>query len=227
MLRRVLITLLALLPLAAAAQTAPAAKAEAPRLGIDYEVLATPIATYRNLPGKVEVAEVFSYTCIHCAHFEPILSQWQARKMPKGARLELVPTAFGGVTDNFARAYFAAEALGVLATTHDDVFRALHDYHQFQTGSLEEIADYFGTQGVDRAKFLAAMTSPETDAKLDHVRTFTVAAQIRGTPTLVINGKYAAMTTTERGFEGQLATAEYLIAKELAAGKNTKAAKKR
>jgi len=219
MLRRLLFVLLAVLPLAAAAQSTSAAAAEAPRLGVDYEILETPIATYAKAAGKVEVAEVFSYTCIHCAHFEPILSDWQAKKMPKGVRLELVPTAFGGMPDNFARAYFASQALGLVATTHDDMFRAYHDYHQFQTGSLEEIADYFGTLGVDRKKFLAVMTSPETDAKLGKARDFSMAAQIRGTPTLVINGKYTVMTTVERGFEGQLRTAEYLIAKELAAGK--------
>lgn len=227
MLRRFVILLLAVLPLAAAAQSAPSTSVGTPRLGIDYEVLATPIATFRNTPGKVEVVEVFSYACIHCAHFEPLLSQWQAKKMPKGARLELVPTAFGGVGDNFARAYYAAEALGVLASTHDDLFRAVHEERQFQTGSLDEIADYFAKQGVDRSKFLAAMSSPETDAKLDKVREFTMAANIQGTPTLVINGKYTAMTTTERGFEGQLATAEFLIAKELAAAKATKPAKTR
>jgi len=223
--RRPLFTLLAGLPLAAGGQSLPAPAAEAPRLGIDYEILETPIATFAQTPGKIEVAEVFSYTCIHCAHFEPILSDWQAKKMPKGVRVELVPTAFGGVTDNFARAYFAAQALGMVATSHDDVFRAYHDYHQFQTGSVEEIAAFYGTLGVDSKKFLAAMTSADTDAKLEKVREFTMAAQIRGTPTLVINGKYTAMTTVDRGFEGQLRTAEFLIAKELAAGK-AKPAKK-
>ena len=219
---------LAFLPVFASAQaTATTASAE-PRLDIDYVVLAKPAPDYLPTPGKVQVLEVFGYTCIHCAHFEPLLSQWKAKKMPAGAVLTYLPAVFGSPWDEFARAYFAAEELKVLDKTHARLFKAVHEERAFRNGNIEEIADYYAKLGVDRATFLAAMQSPATDAKLKAARDYALAVDVQGTPTVVVAGKYKLMVTRDRGFEGTLATADYLIARELAkakAGKSTKPAK--
>ena len=125
MFRRLLTPVLFLFSLAACAQStapAPAAKpaarataapAAAPRAGVDYEVLAVPQPTYGI--GKIEVAEVFSYQCIHCAEFQPSVNTWK-KTLPADARWEYVPAVFGGTWDNFARAFFAAQILGVQGT---------------------------------------------------------------------------------------------------------------
>jgi protein dithiol oxidoreductase (disulfide-forming) len=220
------LTLLTLLPALASAQAAPAA-AEAPRIGVDYQTLETTVPPVRPVPGKIEVAEVFGYTCIHCAHFEPLLSQWKAKKMPAGAHLEYVPGVFGPPWDDFARAYYAAEKLKVLDKTHARVFKGVHEERAFQTGSLDEIADYYAKLGVDRAMFLATMQGADIDAKLDAARDYSTKVEVSGTPTLVIAGKYKLMATRDRGFEGVLATADFLIARELAAAKSAKPAKKK
>src|SRR5688500_6235588 len=104
---RLLLLLLALLP--AVAGAAPAA-APAPVEGKDYVVIPDG-KPFAPLNGKVEVVEVFGYTCIHCAHLEPIISAWK-RKQPSYVRLTPVPAAFGGYWIPYARAYYAAEVLG-------------------------------------------------------------------------------------------------------------------
>src|SRR5690606_26496095 len=73
-LRLMLAALFSLLPM-----LAPAADAPAPKEGVDYEVIpdGKPFAPVK---GKVEVAEVFSYACVHCAHFEPILQAWKRKQ---------------------------------------------------------------------------------------------------------------------------------------------------
>ena len=43
--------------------------------GQHYTVLETPVATASS--AVVEVVEVFSYMCIHCYTFDPMLSKWQ------------------------------------------------------------------------------------------------------------------------------------------------------
>lgn len=225
MLRRLLAPMLFLASLAACAQpatppptakpaTRPAAAAPAPRLGTDYEVLSVPQPKYGI--GKIEVAEVFSYRCIHCAEFQPLINTWR-KTMPADARWEYVPAVFGGSWDDFARAYFAADILGVHKKTHDAAFKGIFVDELIKTGSPEEIADMYAKFGVDRAKFLSTMQSFGVTAKLNRARQFALRTGVDSTPTIIINGKYRVKVTPDRGFAGMLATADYLIARERAA----------
>ena len=191
----------------------PPTDANAPRLGIDYEILPTPQPTWAE--GKIEVAEVFSYACIHCAQFQPTVDIW-LKKLPKDVRYEYVPAVFQKAWENFARAYFAAKILGVQARTHDAVFQAVHIDHAVKSPSLEDIADWYATQGVDRGKFLDTMNSFGVDAMVNRSKQFALRTGIEATPTIIIAGKYKVNVTGERGFDGMLATVDYLLARERA-----------
>ena len=205
----VLITLLALVPaVALAAPPAPAPLVE----GQDYVVIegGTP---YAPLNGKVEVVEVFGYTCIHCAHFEPTLAAWK-KTLRKDVRLTPVPAAFGGYWIPYARAFFAARQLGVQERTHQAVFDALHKSGALpiQNVSADEIAAFYATQGVDRAKFSAALRGEQVDQQLEHARTWAMAADIDGTPTMIVNGKYRVIGG--RTYSDMLKIVDRLIARE-------------
>jgi thiol:disulfide interchange protein DsbA len=202
-----------------AAEVAPAAAApapkpftgEMPRLGTDYEILESPQPTWGR--GKIEVAEVFGYPCIHCANLQPELNIWH-QSMPADVRFEYVPAAFGGLWDEFAKAYFAAEAMGVRAKTHDAVFNAFHVEHAIKTGTPDEVADLYGNLGVDRDQFLATMKSFGINAKIAKARQFAQRTGVTGTPTMIVNGKYRVNVTRDRGFAGMLSTVDYLVAQE-------------
>lgn len=206
MIRRTVLTLLLMLPFAAGAQLKPGI----PMPGKDYAVLSAPQPTWGV--GGIEVAEVFSYTCIHCANFQPLVNAWK-KKLPADVKFRYVPAAFGGVNDNAARAFFAAEALGVQERTHDAIFKAVFIDKKITTGSLEDFADAYARLGVDRAKMLAVMNGTTVSAKLNRARQFATRAGVNGTPMLVVNGKYRV---TARTLEDSLRVAEYLIAKERA-----------
>ena len=212
---------------AASAPAAPDAPAvvdpNAPRLGIDYEILPTPQPTYAE--GKIEVAEVFSYACIHCAQFQPSVDIW-LKKLPKDVRYEYVPAVFNQVWENFARAYFAAKVLGVQERTHSEVFKAFHIEHSIKSAHPEDIAAWYGTQGVDSGKFLDTMNSFGVTAMINRAKQFALRTGIDGTPTLIIAGKYKVNVNSERGFDGMLATADYLIAREHALSATAPAAAK-
>ena len=196
------------------ARPVAAATAMAPRPGVDFEVLPTPQPTYGQ--GKIEVAEVFSYRCIHCAEFQPLVNAWK-KTMPADVRWEYVPGVFGGSWNDFARAYFAADILGVQKRTHDAVFKGVFVDQLIKTGTPDEIADMYAKWGVDRAKFLATMQSFGVTAKLNRARQFAMRTGVSATPTIIIDGKYRVNVTTDRGFPGMLATTSYLIAQERAA----------
>lgn len=188
--------------------------ANAPREGIDYTVLASPQPTFGQ--GGIEVAEVFAYTCIHCANLQPLVNSWKAQ-LPSDVRFTYVPGAFGGVADNFARGYFAAEATGLLDKTHDSLFKAVLIERAFQTASVEEIADWYAGQGADREAFLSTMQSFAVNAKLNRARQFALRTGVNATPTMIVNGKYSATANPDRGAEGLLQTVDWLVARERAA----------
>ena len=205
----VLIALLALVPaVALAAPPAPAPLVE----GEDYVVIenGTP---YAPLKGKVEVVEVFGYTCVHCAHFEPTLAAWK-KTLSRDVRLTPVPAAFGGYWIPYARAFFAARQLGVQERTHQAVFDALHKTGALpiQNASADEIAGFYATLGVDRAKFSAALRGDQVDQQLERARQWAAAAGIEGTPTMIVNGKYRVIGG--RTYSDMLKIVDRLVARE-------------
>lgn len=210
LIRRLLLALLALAPMTTlASPTAPVA-------GEDYEEIADG-RPYRPQAGKIEVAEVFGYTCPHCAHFAPQFEQWAARQ-PKDVRVTLVPAAFGGPWDGFARAYLAAEALGVAGKSHEAMFRAIHDTHSMpsQNVSADEFATFYAGYGVTPQRFVETLKSDKTQAALLEARQFAQRSGLTGTPSLVVNGRYLV---NARSFEDMLRIADALVARERTAGR--------
>lgn len=205
---RLILLLLALLPLFV--------HAAEPVAGTDYVEIPGG-KPYAPLDGKVEVVEVFGYTCIHCAHFQPAISAWQ-KKQPSWVRFTPLPAAFGGYWTPYARAYYAAAKLRVLGKTHEPMFKALHETGSLpiQNASAEEISTFYAGYGADPKAFVAAMESPATDLLLDRSKEFAVAAGVEGTPTIVVNGKYRVIA---RSFDDTLRITDYLVAKERAARK--------
>ena len=211
LLPRLALVLLAMLPLAACAAE-PKQLAE----GEDYELIAEP-GPFAPLAGKIEVVEVFGYTCPHCAHFEPMIEAWRA-KQPADVRFTAVPAPFGGYWDAYARAYYAAEQVGVLKRSHADVFRALHEQHSLpvQNVSPQELGTFYAAYGVTPERFVEALRSDEVQQKFADARAFVRRTRIPGTPSLIVNGKYLVKGN---GFEQLLRNTEALIARERAAAK--------
>ncbi|WP_266170956.1 thiol:disulfide interchange protein DsbA/DsbL [Dyella subtropica] len=155
--------------------------------GTEYVTLPAPAQRYSS-DGKVEVVEVFSYGCVHCAHFAPIAEQMR-KQLPAGVVFKLVPAAFNDEWLPYARAFYAAKQLGVVDQTHLALFQAKFDEH-YPISTLDELADFYASKGVDRAKFLSIASSDEVTAQIKRDMTFFQKWQIDGTPTIVVDGKY-------------------------------------
>lgn len=184
--------------------------------GTEYVTLPAPYQRYSSA-GKVEVVEVFSYGCIHCAHFAPLADKLR-KELPPGAEFKLVPAPFSAEWLPFARAFYAAQQMGVVDRTHLALFVAKFGQN-YPINSLDELADFYAREGVDRAKFLQIATSDEATAKLKNDLTLIQHWQVDGTPTIVVNGKYRI--TGVKTQEEMAAVALWLTKRELS-GKHTK-----
>lgn len=206
----------AALLLALALPAAPllaAPPAAAPVEGVDFRVIEGG-APFAPAAGKVEVAEIFGYTCPHCASFEPALAAWK-RTLPADVRVVPVPAPFGGHWIPYARAYVAAKKLGVAERSHAAMFRALHEERRLPMSrpSAEEIAAFYTAYGVPAARFLAAYQDASVDAELQKAREFILRSDVDGTPALVVNGRYRVLGRTP---EDVLRTARWLVDRERA-----------
>jgi len=174
---------------------------------------------FEPLDGKIEVVEVFGYVCPACANFQPLVRAWKA-KLPSDVRFTYVPALFGGTWDDYARAFYTAESMGLVDRTHDPMYQAIHLDRTLKgergRDSVEDIAAFYGKFGVDPKQFASTMSSFAINAKAARAKQFAMRSQISGTPSLVVNGKYLVKGTS---YQNMLEIADELIAVERAAGR--------
>src|SRR3546814_20654395 len=82
--------------------------------------------------------------------------------------------------------------MGVLDKLHGPLFHAIHDAQTvpISNASVDELATFVRGEGIDADRFKAAMASTEVDAMMQRARDFAIASGLRGTPTLIVDGKY-------------------------------------
>ncbi len=198
----------------AADAPAPAAWEE----GKNYFLVDPPQPTATG--DKVEVLEVFSYACPHCAHFQPTAEEIK-KGLPAGAVFVYMPAVFNPSWEPYARAYYTAESLGVLDKTHQELFDALHRDH-LPMRTIDDLAGFYAQHGVDKAKFLATSGSFEVESKLQRASQIVKADGVDGTPSIIVNGKYRVTGVSAGGYPQMVQVVDYLVQKELDAKKIAK-----
>ena len=166
-------------------------------------------------PGKVEVVEVFSYACGACASFQPEVDKWRA-KAPAGAAFYYVPAAWSSNWEAFARAYYAADAMGILLRSHRALFKAIHN-DRLPIRTVDDIANWYTKFGVTKEQFLAAYGSKETDAKIAKAKALVPGWKVDSTPSLVVAGKWRITGASAGGPAQMFAIVDHLVAQELPA----------
>ena len=115
--------------------------------------------------GKVEVTELFSYGCSHCNTFEPYMQSWLKSK-PEHVELNRIAVGFGRKEwEMMARAYIAAEMLGIVEESHVAMMDAIwKERKQFR--KPEDLAKFYSQFGVTEEAFLAHFNSFAADSQL-------------------------------------------------------------
>ncbi|MGV8922851.1 MAG: thiol:disulfide interchange protein DsbA/DsbL [Thermomonas sp.] len=201
-----------------------AAKSPPPVAGVDYVEIPNGQA-FDTTDGRIEVAEIFGYVCPACAAVQPTVHAMKA-KFPGDVHMVYVPAAFGSMWDTYAKAYYTAEAMGLVEKTHEAMFRAIHIDKTLKgergIDTPEEIAAFYQSYGADPKQFVSSMASFAIAAKLNRARQWATASfgsAPGGTPTFVVNGKYRVTGKTwDDAFRviNQLVVAERVKAAALA-----------
>ncbi len=177
---------------------------------VGYETLSPAQPTQH--PDKVEVIEFFWYGCPHCYRFEPALTAWLKNK-PDNVEFIRQPAIFSSLWGKHAKAYFTAEALGVVEKVHADFFDAIQNKKQKLT-SEDELAKFFVAHGVNEADFRTAYHSFLVDTKMRQARSMAPRYGITGVPALVINGKYKTNGPLAKSQANMIKVMNELIEKE-------------
>jgi len=192
---------------------ATAALAAAPEAGKDYVVLERPQSTVD--PNVVELREFFSYGCPHCSTFEPRFKQW-LKQAPVPVKLVQVPVVFHESWAPLAKAFYAAEALGMLDKLHRPLFDAIH-VNNLKLRNDESVVDFFVQQGVARDKAEEAMKSFHVDTNMRQNKRLLRDYRIESTPSVVVNGKYLVSPSGAGGQPRMLEVIDALVRQEHAA----------
>lgn len=177
--------------------------------GVQYRLIENGQPYQPLPPGMVEVAEVFAYTCPHCAHFAPMLDAW-SKQLPSHARLALVPGVFNR-DDPWSRAFFAAQASQSLNLLHPLLFAAIHDTGALpHNASAAQIMAFVSkTKGVNVPAFKATFSNEAVLLpKLRHAYEFAASHQVEGTPTVVVAGRYLILGNS---YDNLLANARAVV----------------
>ena len=181
--------------------------------GKQYVQLDSPVPV--QVPGKIEVVEMFWYGCPHCYAFEPTINPW-IEKLPADVHFIRIPAMFGGPWDAHGQSFITLDTMGVEHKIHSAVFDAIQKGGKRLTDP-NDMADFVATQGVDREKFLETYKSFAVAGKVAQYKDLAKKYGISGVPTMIVNGKYRFDLGSAGGPEETLKVADTLIAKERAA----------
>ena len=179
--------------------------------GVHYQPLPVPVETASD--GSVEVVEVFSYACVHCFDFEPMLSTWVAGQ-GNAIAFRRSPAIFNKTWEQLAQAYYAAEALEVTDQIHGPMFEAIHVTGE-NVLDPQVLAGLFAENaGVDPTEFAAVYSSFGVRSRVQQASARGRAYRVTGVPTMIVNGKYRVDGRMAGGTTGMLQVVEYLIGLE-------------
>jgi thiol:disulfide interchange protein DsbA len=178
--------------------------------GVDYDLVNPPQPTAD--PTKIEVLEFFWYGCPHCYHFEPDLNAW-LKKKPESVLFIRQPAVFNAHWAAHAKAFFTAEALGVLDKLHADFYDAIQNKKQ-ALETEDDLAKFFKEHGIAEAEFRKTYKSFAVDAKTRQAEGLAAKYGVTGTPSLVINGKYVVSPGKAKSFARMIEITDALIKEE-------------
>ena len=142
----------------------------------------------RRVGEPITVVEFFSYNCIHCMNFDPLIEEWAAEQADDVV-FSRQPAMWSPIQVLLGQAYLTLVDKDVLEENHTRIFRAIHDRRkQFLTADM--VGDYVDGRGISKADFVRAFNSPRVKTATRTAESEQRRYQISSTPSLVVAGRY-------------------------------------
>ena len=172
-----------------------------------------------NTDTRIEVVELFWYTCPHCDGFDPYVKKWLKTKADDVAFYPM-PAVFPNDSRlPLAKAFYVAQALNVLDKVHVPLFDTIHREHK-NLSTADAIAKIFEKHAdVSKKDFMNSYNSFSVDSAVRKAMTLTKSYGIQSVPSLVVNAKYRLNGKHINGNKNMLKIVDGLIAKEREAKK--------
>lgn len=184
--------------------------------GVNYKELEEPQPT-EAAPGAVELIEFLWYDCQTCFMVEPALEQWLKEREGR-VTLRRMPALIGTHMVHYARAFYAAEALGVFDQVHEALYEALHR-HGRSLDREETLADFFAEHGVERTRFLSVFRSSAVAARVRSAQAMSRRYELAGAPTFIVAGRYRVDPTMVASVATMLEVIDFLVEREEASAR--------
>ena len=113
----------------------------------------------------------------------------------------------------YAQTYYTAIALGVDKNMHVPLYEAIV-IHQQKLSNKDEIAAFFESYGVDKAKFIEVFDSEAIVKRVGQAEKLTKAYHLASVPEFIVAGKYRLDPMRAGGVKEIFEVMDYLIEKE-------------
>ena len=179
-------------------------------------------------PGKVEVAEVFSYGCIYCYRAQAEAAKLKAA-LPADAYMTYVHAAFapGEAWPMYQRAYYTAVSMGIAEANHHDMFSAVWETDEVPLmdkktnrvrnplPTIQEAARFYARVGkVKEADFIKTSTSFSVETQIQRANQLIASWRAGSTPSIVVNGRYLVNNEVVTNWDDIRNIVSFLITQE-------------
>jgi protein dithiol oxidoreductase (disulfide-forming) len=189
---------------------------------IELKKVANPV------PGKIEVAEVFSYGCVHCYQAKDAIRELKAA-LPADAYMSYVHASFQPTQGwpMLQRAWYTASKLGIGDATHEQMFSSIWETGEMPLidrtrgtvrsplPTIEDAARFYARHStVTATEFLKVANSAEMNNTVFQADGLIAAWRVPGTPAIIVNGRYMIENSSLKSWTELKGLVDHLISLE-------------
>ena len=187
------------------------------REGRDFSRL-VPTQPTTGSADKIEVAEIFMYSCPHCLTLEPHLNEW-TQDLDSNVRFVRIPAIFNQLAQMHAQLHYTKIFLsknGLLkdpTAFHQLIFEEYHNRGNRLT-SKAAIERLFARAGIESDDFNRTWNSFEVNQALRIAQDLARRYNVMSVPMVVVNGKYQTDVSQSGGIPRLFEVIDELIERE-------------